>query len=377
VTGRSSFSTVLRALDLEGIERAIAGATDRDAERVLSGGAIRSADLPALFSVAAGAWLEELARRSAALTERRFGRVVQLFAPLYLSNECVNKCTYCGFSLDHAIVRRTLTRGEARREAGALSAQGFRHLLLVSGESNRHLPLAEVAAVARDLADDFASISVEVAPQSEDGYRELAAAGVDGVVVYQETYDPAAYSRFHTRGPKRRFEPRLDAVERAAAAGMRTLGIGALLGLRDWRLEAVVLGLHARHLARRCFRSRVAVSFPRIRRAAGGFDPRHPVSDQELVQMICGLRLALPDAELVLSTREPARLRDALVGLGITRMSAGSRTEPGGYAEPDASEGQFETADHRTPRDVARAIAARGFEPVWKDFDRAFVAEAR
>lgn len=368
------FSDTFDTLDLEALRDAARHATRRDVERAIASGATVSDDLlPALFSPAASTMLETLAQRSAALTERRFGRTIQLYAPMYLSNECVNKCTYCGFSYDNRIARRTLTLDEAIDEAGGLACQGFRHLLLVSGESNRHLPVARVAEVARALAPRFASIAVEIQPLEEDGYRELAAAGVDGVVVYQETYDPDVYAAVHTKGPKTRFSWRLDAVERAGAAGLRSLGIGALLGLGDWRLEAIATALHARHLARSSWRSRVGISFPRIRAAAGGYVPAAPVGDRDLVQMLCAMRLAMPDAELVVSTREPAALRDHLIGLGVTRMSAGSRTNPGGYTEPEASERQFDIVDERAPQEVADVIAAHGFEPVWKDFDRSFL----
>ena len=227
-----------------------------------------------------------------------------------------------------------------------------------------------MADATRAAARRFASIAVEIAPQEIEEYALFESAGVDGVVVYQETYDPDIYRAVHTKGPKTRYGWRLDAVERAAAAGIRSLGIGALLGLGDWRLEAVMIALHARHLSRTAWRARIAISFPRIRSAAGEFEAPCPVSDREFVHLLTAMRIAVPDAELVVSTREPASLRDSLVGLGITRMSAGSRTEPGGYGAPDESEPQFDIADHRPPSEVAAAIAARGFEPVWKDFDR-------
>ncbi len=372
----ASFAEVVEQTDLDALRRSIAAADSRDVERALAGDSVADPDLAGLFSESASPRLEEIAQRAAAITERRFGRTIQLFAPMYLTNECVNKCTYCGFSLDNRIVRRTLATDEAVAEAGALADQGFRHLLLVAGESNRHLPVDAVGRVIESIRPRYASIGIELAPQEEPEYRELDAAGADSVVVYQETYDPEIYPRYHTRGPKTRYGWRLDAVERAGAAGFRTLGIGALLGLGDWRFEAVMIARHARHLARTCWRSRVAISFPRIRAAAGGFVPPHPVSDRELVHMLCAMRIALPDADLVVSTREPAALRDHLLGLGVTRMSAGSRTEPGGYSSPEASEGQFDIVDERSPADVADAISRRGFEPVWKDFDRELATRA-
>jgi 2-iminoacetate synthase len=367
-----SFADRIERMDLDAILGRLAGATRVDVERALAREHPGDEEIPVLFSEAAGAYLEELARRSAAVTERRFGKVIQLYTPLYLSNECVNKCTYCGFSFDNRIVRRTLSREEVLEEASFLHAEGFRHILLVSGESPRHVHLDYLLPIIRSLHESFASISIEIAPFETDAYRAIVGAGADGLTLYQETYDPGLYPRFHTKGPKHRYRHRLEGIERGADAGFRSLGIGALLGLGPWRLEATLLALHARYLVRRCWRSRVAVSFPRIRHAAGGFVPEHPVSDREVAHMLFALRILVPDAELVLSTRESPRFRDRMIGLGVTRMSAGSRTNPGGYHDPAGSEGQFEVVDRRSPVEVASAIEARGFEPVWKDFDRRF-----
>jgi 2-iminoacetate synthase len=223
------------------------------------------------------------------------------------------------------------------------------------------------------VARRFDSISIETGQYPEEGYRRLVQAGIDGLTIYQETYVPEVYRSVHLRGPKHAYARRLAFMDAGGRAGFRTLGIGALLGLAPWPVEAYFLALHGWALSRVHWRSRIAVSFPRIRPAAGGYQPAHPVTDADLVQMICALRLFLPDAELVLSTREPAALRDHLVALGITRMSAGSRTSPGGYQEEEPGGEQFAVHDQRSPAEVARMLAARGLEPVWKDFDRAFV----
>jgi 2-iminoacetate synthase len=234
-------------------------------------------------------------------------------------------------------------------------------------------------AVALLLRPRFASLSIETGTFDLAGFNRLARAGVDGLAIYQETYLPAVYDLVHQAGPKRRGDKRLEAIDLGGRAGFRTLGIGVLLGLGPWRLEACHLAAHARELGRRHWRSRIAVSFPRIQTSARDFVPPNPVSDRDLVQMICAMRLALPDADLVLSTREPAHLRDELIGLGITRMSAGSRTNPGGYVRADGldeSGEQFSVGDQRTPSEIARVLIARDLEPVWKDFDRAFVGSA-
>jgi 2-iminoacetate synthase len=297
---------------------------------------------------------------------------MQLYAPLYLSNECVNRCTYCGFSHELSIQRTTLSVEAVYAEAERLHADGFRHLLLVAGEAPRIVDVAYLEAVARALRPRFDSLSIEVGTFDLAGYRRLVAAGIDGLALYQETYLPEVYQRVHVAGPKRRFERRLEAIDDGGRAGFRALGIGALLGLGPWQLEAYHLAMHARELTRAHWRSRIAISFPRIRGNAGGRAAPCPVSDRNFVQMICAMRLALPDAELVLSTREPAHLRDPLVELGITRMSAGSRTNPGGYTQTEGSGEQFSIEDDRTASEIATMLCERGFDPVWKDFDRSF-----
>lgn len=360
------------------------------------------ADFAYLISPAAAALLEQMAARAHALTLQRFGRVIRLFAPLYLSNECVNNCTYCGFSRDNPILRVTLSVEEVVREAEALRAQGFRNLLLVAGEHPKFVSPDYLRQCIQALHPRWPSISLEVGPLTTEEYRPLVAAGADGLVIYQETYDRALYARLHTAGPKRDFDWRLGTPERAYAAGFRRLGISPLYGLADWRFDALAVAAHADHLLRHCWKAFVTISLPRLRPCAGGGPPLSPMSDRELVQLVCALRIMFPDVGLVLSTREPAWLRDGLIPLGITLMSAGSHTEPGGYtgagrehlhqtvrgrivergasewAAPEGAEqsatGQFHIADERSPEEVARLIRRLGYEPVWKDWDAALTA---
>jgi 2-iminoacetate synthase len=266
--------------------------------------------------------------------------------------------------------RTTLSLSSVRSEAKHLGDEGFRHLLLVSGEAPHVVTVEYLESVARALRPQFDSLSLEVGTFDQVAYERLVRAGFDGLTIYQETYLGDVYRRVHPAGPKRDAERRRGAMEQGGRAGFRTLGIGALLGLAPFRLEAFHLVQHAQQLTRDYWRSKVAISFPRMRNHPGGWMASHPVTDRELVQMICAARLCLPDAELVLSTREPARMRDHLAGIGITRMSAGSRTNPGGYGAPVSSERQFAIEDTRSPKDVATMLASRGFEPVWKDFDR-------
>jgi 2-iminoacetate synthase len=337
---------------------------------------------------------ETLAQHAHAITSRYFGRTMRLFAPLYLSNECINNCRYCGFSRDNPILRVTLDREEVLAEARHLAAEGFRNVLLVAGEHPKFVSQGYLDECVRALVPIFPSISIEVAPMERDEYERIVDAGAEGLVVYQETYDRETYSQMHTAGPKRDFNWRLDAAERGYAAGFRRIGIGALLGLAPWQHEALALAAHVEYLLKRCWQAQITVSVPRLRPAAGQFAPLFAISDRDLAQLICALRVTFPQIGIVLSTREPAALRDVLLSLGVTMMSAGSHTEPGGYTnqgkselhltvrgravapelqlnEKDVACAQFEISDDRSVAAVAHALRQRGFEPVWKDWDQA------
>lgn len=345
-------------------------ATDADVTRALTAATRDLEDFAALLSAAAADRLEEIAAASHALTLRRFGRTVHMYAPLYLSNECLTTCTYCGFARGLPIARKTLSVAQTVAEAQTLRARGFRHLLLLTGEHERVTGVDFLCEHLRALAPIVPHLSLEVQVWDEDEYRRLRDAGCDGVVVYQETYDRVSYARFHLAGRKRDYDRRLGAPERAARAGIRRLGIGALLGLHEpWREDAVSLAAHALWLQRAAWRAELAVSVPRIRPSASGYTPEHPVTDAELAQLVCALRLLLPDAGIVMSSREEAGFRDALVRLGVTHTSAGSHTEPEGYTHPGEATEQFEVCDTRSPAEVADAIRRMGYEPVWKDWD--------
>ena len=338
--------------------------------------------------------LEAMAQTSRALTVQNFGRTMRLFAPLYLSNECINNCQYCGFSRDNPILRVTLSVDEVVAEARHIARQGFRQILLVAGEHPKFVSGTYLAECVRALASDFSSISVEVGPMDTADYAPIVEAGAEGLVVYQETYNRGVYAEMHTAGPKRDFNYRLDCAERGYQAGFRRLGIGALIGLSRWQDEAVALAAHLEHLFKHCWQAQITVSVPRLRPAAGGFRPLFSMSDRELAQLVCALRLTFPQVGIVMSTRESAALRDALASIGVTMMSAGSRTEPGGYTRqghehlhltvrgrivaPDYQEGedqlatgQFEISDERSPAEIAAVLRHRGLEPVWKDWDQA------
>ncbi len=337
-------------------------------------GAYSLAKLLALVSPAAEPYLEQMAGQSRGLTLQRFGRAMRLYAPLYVSNYCVNRCRYCGFNRDNSFKRIRLTVDEALREAEVLAEEGFRDVLLVSGEDRTFISADYLAQLAERLRRRFGFIGAEIYQMSAAEYARLFEAGIEGITLYQETYDRRAYADYHQAGPKADYDARLRGPDDMGTAGMREIGLGVLLGLVDWRVETLALGEHASYMMKRYWQSRISFSFPRLRPACG-VSPRafpHLLSDKNLVQMMLALRLCFADAGLVLSTRESRRLRDHLVGLGVTRLSAGSRTNPGGYTHADAASEQFAVDDSRSPADVAAMLSERGFEPVWKDWDRAF-----
>lgn len=347
-------------------------ATEAEVLRALVSAQPGVSGLAALLSPAAAKHLAAMVRRSAAITRQRFGNTIQVYAPLYLSSFCANRCAYCGFSADNTIERRVLSIPEAEAEAMLLGSRGFAHLLLVAGEAPARCGVDYLAELAMRLKDRFASLAIEVQPLSTPDYARLFAAGVTSVAVYQETYDRDLYRQVHLAGPKADYDQRLATPARAAAAGMREVGIGALLGLGDWRAEGLALGLHLAWLRKHYWRTGLTVSFPRLRPAAGEFAPLNPVSERDLSQMIFAMRIFDPDVGLYLSTREEARYRDGMIGLGPTRYSAGSCTAPGGYGQPDVQGEQFAVGDNRSLAEVSEAMRNKGFDPVRKDWDAVF-----
>ena len=366
-----TFAEELAGLPFDGLLREAHDASPQRADRALASPALERtlADFAALLSPSASARLEDLADASRKLTLARFGRTMHMYAPMYLSNECLTTCVYCGFARELPIARKTLTPEETLKEARYLLEHGFRSILLLTGEHQKLTGVEFLEERIRLLSREVPSIAIEVQVWSEEEYRRLTAAGCDAVVIYQETYHPETYSKVHIAGRKRHFEWRLLGPERAARAGMRRVGIGALLGLHgDWRYEAIATAAHARFLMKRYWRTQVTVSVPRLRPSAAGYQPADPVADRDLVQLICALRLVLPDVGIVISAREAPEFRDGLFQIGVTHTSAGSHTDPGGYTEPNEATGQFEVADLRSPEEVATRLRELGYEPVWEDW---------
>jgi 2-iminoacetate synthase len=392
-----SFLTTYNAIGFAELQRHTTGATASDVAHAFSAnGASRLERFAVLISPVASSpdCLEQMAQRSRATTVRHFGQVIRLFAPLYLSNECINVCKYCGFSRDNPILRVTLTVEQVVAEARYLHDQGFRHILLVAGEHPHFVSGNYLRDCVARLRPEWPSISLEVGPMETAEYAPIVEAGAEGLVVYQETYDRAVYHAMHSSGPKKDFDWRLETPERAYAAGFKRIGVGALLGLSPWRQDAIAVATHVDYLLKKCWKAQITVSVPRLRPAAGEIEPLVHVSDRELVQLVCALRLTFPEVGIVLSTREPARLRDGMIQLGVTMMSAGSHTEPGGYtgqgrgdlhlttrgrpvrpplplieSEGEHATVQFQIADDRSAAEVATELRTRGYEPVWKDWE--------
>ena len=368
---KGQFSHFVESTDWQAVTQSHQEKTEQDVLRALSKSKLDVTDFAALISPAAEPYLLEMVAKSERLTLQRFGNTVSLFAPLYLSNTCANECTYCGFSMSNAIKRLTLNESQIEKEVVAIKSKGFDHILLVTGETNRvSMPYFE--RMIPLIKPHFSQLSMEVQPLEVRDYKQLQNIGLDGVLVYQETYRRTTYLEHHLRGNKSNFNYRLDAPDRIGQAGIHKIGLGVLLGLEDWRTDSVMMAHHLRHLQKRYWRSRFSVAFPRIRPCEGGIVPKSVISDRQLVQLIAAWRLFDRDLEMSLSTRESPEFRHHAVRMGFTTMSAESKTQPGGYAE-DAQEAleQFEISDERPVADIMAMIRKQGREVVWKDWDPA------
>ncbi len=364
-----SFKEIYTQYDWDEIKRQIYMKDASHVEAALSKTGARSLeDLMALLSPAAAPFLEQMANLSHELTQKRFGKTLQMYIPLYLSNKCSNNCLYCGFRNKNRIKRITLTMDQIMEEVKVIKSYGFDHILLVTGESRKSAGIEYFERVLRLIRPYFSHISMEVQPMGQEDYERLISLGLNAVLVYQETYGKR-YHEFHQGGIKSDFFYRLDTPDRIGSAGMHKIGLGALLGLDDWRTDSWFTGLHLNYLKRRYWRTKFSVSFPRLRPAVGVIEPRVIVTDRDLAQLICAYRIFDENLELSISTRESVRFRDNAIKIGITSISAGSKTEPGGYTADTGELEQFEINDSRSPEEIALMISHNGYEPVWKDWD--------
>ena len=371
------FRTLFNTYHWEEVKQSILTKTDADVRLALQKEKRDLEDFKALISPAASFHLETMAQLSHKLTQKRFGKTIQMYTPLYLSNECQNICTYCAFSLDNKIKRKTLRDPEILREAEAIKKMGYDHVLLVTGEANQTVGVEYLKHAIQLIRPHFSSISMEVQPLDQEEYELLVTAGLHTVLIYQETYHRDHYKIHHPKGKKSNFDYRLDTPDRLGKAGLHKIGLGVLIGLEDWRTDCFFTALHLDYLEKNYWKSKYSISFPRLRPIELGSGENtfmksftSFMSDKELVQLICAYRIFNEEVELSLSTREQEKFRNHVFKLGITSMSAGSKTNPGGYAVEPASLEQFEISDERSPEEMARVIHSQGYEAVWKDWDR-------
>lgn len=356
----------------------VESATAQDVERILSKAELNQRllspeDFAILISEAADPYLERMAALSRHFTLERFGKTISMYIPMYVSNACTNKCVYCGFNHDNPIERTILDMNQISEECQAIKRLApFQNLLLVSGEFPALCGVDYMAKVLDTCRPYFHNLTLEIQPLRSSEYEKLTHHGLNGVVCFQETYHKAKYKKYHPRGMKSHFDWRLNGYDRMGEAGVHKIGLGVLLGLEDWRADTVMMARHLRYLQKKYWRARYSVNFPRMRPSESGYQPSTIISDRQLARLMFAFRLFDHDVDISLSTRETPSFRNNILQLGVTSMSAGSKTDPGGYStNPDSLE-QFEVSDNRTPREVAESIRKQGYEPVWKDWDAIF-----
>lgn len=364
-----SFNEIFQSQSWQETSNSIYAKTSIDVEQALNASKRTLEDFKALISPAAAPYLERMAKLSQELTLKRFGNTIQMYVPLYLSNECNNICTYCGFSYDNKVKRKTLSAMEIMEEVAVIKEMGYHHVLLVTGEANQTVHTDYFKKVLDLIRPHFAHISMEVQPLDLADYQELTPYGLNTVLVYQETYHEEDYKKHHPKGKKSNFQYRLDTPDRLGEAGIHKMGLGVLIGLEDWRTDSFFTAMHLDYLEKKYWQSKYSISFPRLRPFSGGLEPKVVMNDRELVQLICAYRLFNEEVELSISTRESITFRDHIIKLGITSISAGSKTNPGGYAVEPQSLEQFEISDERTATEIAEMIHRQGYEAVWKDWD--------
>ncbi|MBJ2196947.1 2-iminoacetate synthase ThiH [Barnesiella sp. CU968] len=372
------FADEIGNFDWDETIRIVENATEADVRRVLAKARrnvkpLTPEEFAILISPTADPFLEEMAQLSRHFTLERFGKTISMYIPMYVSNACTNKCVYCGFNHDNPFTRTTLTPDQVENECKAIKKLGpFENLLVVSGEYPSLCGVEYLEKVLHRCRPYFHNLTIEVQPMKAADYYRLTESGLNGVVCFQETYHREAYKKYHPRGMKSHFDWRLNGFDRMGEAGVHKIGMGVLLGLEDWRADTIMMARHLRYLQKRYWRSRFSVNFPRMRPSESGYQPKVIINDRELARLTFAFRIFDHDIDISFSTREAPYYRDHIMRLGVTSMSAGSQTEPGGYAtSPEALE-QFEVSDDRSPMSVAEAIRTNGYEPVWKDWDAIF-----
>ncbi|MBU0991001.1 MAG: 2-iminoacetate synthase ThiH [Proteobacteria bacterium] len=363
-----SFYPILKQYESFDMDRFLEGVNDKDVRHVLQKTRLTDLDFLILLSGKAEDYLEEMANKAHQLTVQNFGRVIQFYTPMYLSNFCNNQCAYCGFNTTNTIERKQLTLDEVKREAEAISQTGLKHILVLTGDAPQLATVDYISECCNILRDYFSSIAIEIYALTREEYEILEHAGVDALTIYQETYSEELYQTLHPKGPKKDYRFRLDAPERGLQANFRSVGIGALLGLNRWQQDIFLTALHADYLQTAYTEAEISISLPRMRPHEGCFQPAHTISDKSIVQMMTALRLFLPRAGITVSTRESATFRNNILRLGVTRMSAGSCTSVGGHSQISNQTGQFEISDNRTVEEMTVSLKRLGYQPVFKDW---------
>ncbi len=364
-----SFKEIFDTYDWGLVLESIFNKTENDVLKALAKSKRDLEDFKAFVSPVAKPYLEQMAQLSKHLTKKRFGNTMQMYSPMYLSNECQNICTYCGFSLTNQISRKTLTNAEILKEIKYLKSKGYDHILLVTGEANKTVGVNYINNALKLIRSYFSNITIEVQPLNQGEYEQLINNGLYAVLVYQETYHREEYKKHHPKGKKSNFDYRLDTPDRLGKAGVHKIGLGVLLGLEDWKADSFFTALHLKYLQKTYWKTKYSISFPRLRPHWGELEPKIDMTDSDLVQLICAFRLLDEDVELSISTRESEVFRNNIVNLGITSMSAGSKTNPGGYQVELKSLEQFEVSDERSTEEVLEMLKDKGLEVVWKDWE--------
>lgn len=363
------FYDIVKQLRWDDITQSIYAKRETDVERALRKDTLSIEDFKALISPAGEKYLEPMAYISRKLTQQRFGKVILLYIPLYLSNECSNHCIYCGFNHNNKIARKTLNDEEILEEIKVIKSMGYDNVLLLTGEHPRIAGADYIEHAITLCKEYFAAVNLEVYPMSVEEYKRMAMAGCNSVYIYQETYNEDRYKIYHPKGMKSNYYHRLSTPERIAKAGMHRLGMGALIGLEEWRTEMVYLAIHLQFMNKNYWRTKYSLSFPRMRPAAGGYQPNFLMSEKQFAQALWAFRIFDNDVEISMSTRETSNMRDHFITLGVTSISAGSHTDPGGYAHPNIELEQFHVNDDRTPKAIEQMIRNQGYDVIYKDWD--------
>lgn len=344
--------------------------TDSDVLRSLDKDKLDHFDLLNLLSPKAKLHLEVMAQKANRLAMQYMGKTVCLYTPMYIANYCINECVYCGYNIKSGIKRKKLNLDEIEKEGNAIADKGFKHILVLTGESEFHSSIEYIGEAVHLLSKKFPSIGIEVYPMDIDGYKHLVYKGADGLTVYQETYDEDIYNKVHLKGPKADYRYRLDAPERGAKAGMRSLSVGALLGLNDFRKDAFFTILHGEYLKDKYSHIELSYSGPRIKPFKGSFDSVVEVSDSDLFQVMTCMRIFDPHAALNVSTRENLEFRKHLMPLGVTKLSAGVTTDVGGHSQDEHDTAQFEIEEDCSVEEVGKMLKSIGYQYVFKDWER-------